>query len=131
MAQPVKDKKLDDVTLTENTPTEGKRKSPQQVDILVAYYSYKDKVVSAVGIQSNTTVISHVVRKKDIPYDGWFKILQAIVANPDFIDGHKRDLEKVILDESKEIVAFPPQMARIIKTLGDLVHKIETVKVEF
>lgn len=94
----------------------------------VSVYMDGDKVVSAIPIQDENTVVKHVIPYKKVSDSTWMGVIQAV--NKGSLFG--KETTQTMINEivnSFENIGIPQSSAKGLKNIGKLVHRIVSVKV--
>lgn len=109
---------------------EKPRKS-QRIKVLISVYRYGDVIVSALGIPSRTSVLSHQIPKNELKPEQMFDIIKTLNNESFFIrDQTYKETVSQAIDDKKTHIIFPSKRASDLKNVGGLVHEILSTEIE-
>lgn len=115
-----------DKTIDEQSSATSKKGS--EFTFQVSVYMDGDRVVSAIAIQNENTVVKHVIPYKKVSDATWMGVVQAVNKGSLFGKETTQTMVNEIVN-SFENIGIPQSSASGLKNIGKLVHKIVSVKV--
>ena len=100
-----------------------KERKIQKAEIKLSVYLDGDTVLSAIGIPSEDTIVTHSFQKKSIKKDSW-SVAEFLQNNKVLPHGTENRVIKDILNLQKTEVELPPMIVSKVPDIGNWKHEV-------